>query len=64
MEAPERLKDVQVFNEMPEGWGYLIGTTTAPRGYRWIWNCKSRFTGKNHGCVNDYQHALLREVSN
>lgn len=48
--------DVLVYNEMPKGWSALNGALTAPEGFVWIWNGKSRFgNGKN------FQHWLLRQ---
>lgn len=46
-------KDVKKYTEMPKGWDFLKGATTAPKGYEWIWNRKSRFGG-------EYQHGLLK----
>lgn len=37
-------KDVEVFNELPDGWRYLEGTTTQPNGYKWACNKKSIFS--------------------
>jgi hypothetical protein len=44
---------IQIYDEMPTGWKRLKGAQTAPLGYEWIWNGKSRFGG-------EYRHALLR----
>lgn len=38
---------------MPEGWGYLKGALTAPKGYEWITNSKSIMSGQR-------ETALLR----
>ena len=45
--------DVPVYDEMPEGWKEIEGALTAPNGYVWIWNCKSRFS-------KEFRHALLK----
>lgn len=45
---------IRVLDRLPEGWRYLDGATTAPLGYRWACNNKSRFGG-------EYRHALIRE---
>lgn len=37
-------KKVKVVNEMPKGWQVLEGATTAPVGYKWIYNGKSLFS--------------------
>lgn len=34
----------KVYNTLPHGWKVLKGATTAPVGYRWICNGKSRFS--------------------
>lgn len=44
---------VKIVNEIPAGWGRIIGATTAPNGYVWINNKKSCFS-------DEYEHALLR----
>lgn len=45
---------IRVIDRLPEGWRYLDGATTAPLGYRWACNIKSRFGWK-------YRHALVKE---
>lgn len=35
----------KVYNRMPKGWSKLEGATTAPRGYEWISNNQSLFSG-------------------
>ena len=47
------LKTVKVFTKLPEGWRINLGVTTAPMGYTWISNGKSRLSGQ-------YEHALLK----
>ena len=47
-------QDVKILDEKPEGWIKLDGSTTAPNGYEWYSNGKSRFDGK-------YDHALVNE---
>lgn len=37
-------KEYDVFNKLPNGWSIVKGATTAPVGYRWIHNGKSRFS--------------------
>lgn len=44
----------RALDRLPEGWRYLGGSTTAPLGYRWACNIKSRFGG-------EYRHALVKE---
>ena len=34
-----------LYNTLPHGWKVLKGATTAPKGYKWISNNKSRFSG-------------------
>lgn len=46
-------KEIEVLKEIPDGWAILYGATTAPVGYKWIWNKKSRFFG-------EYKHALIK----
>lgn len=38
--------------KLPAGWRYLKGATTAPRGWAWACNGKSRF-------APGYEHALV-----
>lgn len=42
-----------ICNRMPTGFRTLRGALTAPRGYKWIWNGHSRFSGY-------FRHALLK----
>lgn len=46
-------ENVNIYETIPEGWGKLKGAVTAPKGYVWIWNRKSRFNGQ-------YQRGLLK----
>lgn len=41
-----RNKEYQVYETLPNGWIILKGATTAPKGYKWISNNKSRFSGE------------------
>lgn len=36
----------KVLDHIPEGWRLLPGAMTAPRGYKWIFNGESLFSGK------------------
>lgn len=45
-----------VVNSVPKGWKKTQGTTTAPKGYTWINNGKSRF---NNG-KSESQIALVK----
>ena len=44
---------IRIFSSLPIGWKYLDGATTAPNGFRWASNGKSRFS-------DDYRHALVK----
>lgn len=44
---------IKTFDSLPDGWKYLNGATTAPNGYRWASNGKSRFSA-------EYRHALVK----
>ena len=46
-------KKFTVYSSLPKGWKRLSGATTAPKGYIWIYNGKSRFGG-------GYKKALLK----
>ena len=50
-------KNVDMYDSAPDGWSKLEGATTAPRGYAWYSNNKSRFGG-------EYEHALVKEDEN
>lgn len=36
----------RVIKDIPKGWKKLEGAITAPKGYSWYWNGKSRFSGE------------------
>ena len=44
---------VRVLDALPEGWRYIEGALTAPTGFRWACNGKSRFSP-------GYRHVLVR----
>ena len=45
--VPEsEMQKPDVLDAIPEGWEILKGATTAPNGFVWIWNKKSRFGGE------------------
>lgn len=46
-------KEIPIYDSLPEGWRIKENTNTAPRGYVWIWNAKSRFGG-------EYRHGLMK----
>lgn len=48
-------KGTEIFEDMPEGWSVLKGTTTQPSGYVWITNNLPTRSGKR-------KIALCREV--
>ena len=56
LEVAEGMADRKypVFKQVPAGWKVLKGAVNHPRGYRWINNNKSRFSG-------DYKKALVPE---
>lgn len=39
-------REVPVMHEIPQGWKITRGAQTAPKGYEWIDNNKSRFGGE------------------
>lgn len=45
--------EIKILDSLPKGWKWLDGATTAPLGYRWAWNGKSRFGG-------EFEHALVK----
>ena len=49
-------KNVNIYDVKPEGWEKLEGATTAPDGYSWYSNGKSRFG-------EEYENALVNEES-
>lgn len=48
-------RGIKVLSKLPEGWVYIAGAMTAPSGYKWASNNKSRFGGQ-------YEHALIKEA--
>lgn len=46
-------KAVTAYDSIPDGWKPLIGAQTAPIGYEWYFNGKSRF-------INEYKSALVK----
>lgn len=53
-----KARRVEVLEAMPEGWSYLEGATTAPKGYRWAGH-GSRFWRVTGG--EPYGHALIKQ---
>ena len=49
----ERL--VKIVEKIPTGWKLLEGATTAPKGYKWVYNGQSLFSGNR-------ERALLKEL--
>ena len=47
-------QSVRVYSSMPNGWRETQGALTAPKGYTWINNGKSRFSGER-------EQALLKD---
>lgn len=47
-----------VADRMPDGWGVIRGAMTAPKGYTWISNRKSRFKKGPNGKIES-QHAII-----
>lgn len=45
MKAWGRVGNAQVKTTVPKGWKELEGATTAPNGFKWIYNGKGRFGG-------------------
>lgn len=46
-------KEIGILNKLPDGWRYIENTNTEPKGYKWVCNNKSMFSG-------DYEHALIK----
>ena len=45
-------KNYHVINgELPKGWVPIKGTLTAPNGYTWVSNNKSRFSGERKSAI-------------
>lgn len=45
-------KDYPVINgELPKGWTRIEGSLTAPKGYTWVSNNKSRFSSKRKSAI-------------
>ena len=53
-------RGVRFLDELPDGWRYLKGATTAPNGWRWAGH-GSLFTSVTGG--EPYEHALVRDDS-
>lgn len=51
----QMMQMTQTLDRLPAGWRYLTGALTAPVGYRWACNNKSRWSG-------EYWHALVQEM--
>ncbi len=54
MKGTDAKRNIDIYTGIPPGWHILDGATTAPQGYRWLWNRESRFNGR-------YRTGLLRE---
>lgn len=48
--------ETNIYNDIPDGWDFIKGALTAPKGYEWISNGKSIFSGER-------QTALLKRGS-
>lgn len=45
-------KDYPVINgELPKGWARIEGSLTAPKGYTWVSNNKSRFSSERKSAI-------------
>lgn len=44
---------IKILDTIPEGWKVIEGATTAPNGYKWIYNCKSLFD-------KEYRQAIVK----
>ena len=53
-EAACTFRRKKILSKLPEGWSYITRSTTAPNGYRWASNNKSRFKP-------GYKNALVKE---
>lgn len=49
-----QINGIEVLGHIPEGWRVIKNANMAPRGYRFICNNKSRWSG-------EYRHALIQE---
>lgn len=49
-----KVLNTKVYDTLPEGWKRINGAMTAPRGYYWACNRKSRWSG-------EYERGLVRE---
>lgn len=47
----QKYTEIKVYKRKPAGWKETNGATTAPRGYKWIDNGKSRFGGKRRSAL-------------
>lgn len=53
MDKEIKRKEIKRFEVLPEGWAFIKGASTAPVGYRWANNRKSRFSA-------EYEQALVK----
>lgn len=49
-----QINGIEVLDHIPEGWRVIKNVNMAPRGYQFICNNKSRWSG-------EYRHALIQE---
>ena len=47
------MKSIPIFEQLPDGWEILEGALTAPIGFAWITNGKSRFS-------NEFKRGFLK----
>lgn len=60
-------KEVNVCYVMPDGWTELKGAQTAPKGYRWISNNKSRWDSERKTALlkdSEYKGMTIEELMN
>ena len=50
----KKIKGIDCYDSIPNGWKIIQGAVTAPKGYTWISNNKSHFSGQRKtGLVPD-----------
>ncbi len=54
-----RSRGVKILNKNPYVWKLLKGATTAPCGFVWVWNVKSRFSGEYRAALVPIEAVII-----
>lgn len=56
----QKFSTVDVYTNIPKGWKEISGVSTAPQGYKWIYNGESLFS---KGANGNYEKNIKRKTA-